>query len=57
MPLFSLYFLFFVFCNIGFPGSSAFVAELTAFISLANVSIFSLLVVLFGAFLLVVANL
>jgi NADH:ubiquinone oxidoreductase subunit 4 (subunit M) len=57
MPLFGLYFLFFVFCNIGFPGSSAFVAELTAFISLAQVSLFLLFFVLFGAFLLVVANL
>lgn len=57
MPLFTLYFLFFMFCNIGFPGSSAFVAELTAFISLANVSLILLFFVLFGAFLLVIANL
>jgi NADH-quinone oxidoreductase subunit M len=57
MPLFSLYFLFFIFCNIGFPGSSAFVAELTAFISLANISFFLLFIVLLAAFLLVIVNL
>jgi NADH-quinone oxidoreductase subunit M len=57
MPLFSLYLLFFIFCNIGFPGSTAFVAELTAFISLLNVSFVLLLFVLFSAFLLVFVNL
>jgi NADH-quinone oxidoreductase subunit M len=38
MPVFSLYFLFFMFCNIGFPGSSAFIAEITSFICFAKIS-------------------
>lgn len=57
MPLYSLYFIFFIFCNIGFPGSSAFVAEFTACVALSKISFLALLVVLLGAFLLVGANL
>lgn len=57
MPLFSLYFIFFIFCNIGFPGSSAFVAEFTACVALSKISIVALAVVLLGSLVLVGANL
>jgi NADH-quinone oxidoreductase subunit M len=57
MPVFSLYVTFFIFCNIGFPGSPGFVAELLAFLSLGSVSFVFLALVFVSVFVLVFINL
>ena len=40
MPLFSIYFFFFLFANIGFPCTSSFVSELLILIGLSKISLF-----------------
>lgn len=41
MPLFSSYFIFFSFCNIGFPGTINFISELLLIIGIINYSLIS----------------
>ena len=57
MPLFSVYVTFFIFCNIGFPGSPGFVAELLAFLSLGSISFAFLFLIFISVFILVFVNL
>lgn len=54
MPLFSFFFLFFSFSNIGFPGTLNYVSEFLVFFSLIN-SLFNLLTVFFLGFAFVVS--
>lgn len=57
MPLYSIYLIFFVICNIGFPGSPAFVAELLAFFSIGSLSLTLLVLIFIATFLFVAVNL
>jgi NADH-quinone oxidoreductase subunit M len=57
MPLYSIYLIFFVICNIGFPGSPAFVAELLAFFSVGSLSLTILTLIFIATFIFVAVNL
>ena len=51
MPIFLIFFLFFSFSNIGFPGTSSFIGELLVLIGTFSVSIFSTFVISFSLIL------
>ena len=51
MPLFSIFFVFFSFCNISFPGTSSFIGEFMILAGLVKVSLNLIFVSLFGIIL------
>ena len=51
MPIFSIFFLFFLFSNIAFPGTSNFIGEILIFIGIFEKSLFLVLLSLFSTIL------
>jgi NADH-quinone oxidoreductase subunit M len=51
MPLFTIFFLFFSFCNIGFPGTSSFIGELLVLLGSFQSNIFLTFTIAFSIIL------
>ena len=54
MPLYSFFLFYFLFCNLGFPGSINFIGEILILIGLINYSFFFFIIILISFFLSVI---
>ena len=57
IPCFSFYFIFFIFCNINFPGTAGFITEIFLCVGLSFISYFLVFINFVSSFFLVVASL
>jgi NADH-quinone oxidoreductase subunit M len=51
MPIYSIFFCFFSFCNVGFPGTFSFLGEFLIFISINKISLSLFFFLVIGVFL------